>query len=217
MKKTYTSFLIATAFLFSGCGDTTETPVVADIDHIAIDTPPVTSLYATTDELNLTARVYLNDNSDFDITDSAVWMVSDYDKASIYGGTLSPSANGDGNGSVAEVEVILSYRDFNDTYTPIRIIPLQSVFIDDSNITDKNDINTSLTYTLKAFATYGETNTTLQIGPGNSKNISWIAEGNATVEVTDGIATVTFSGGEANITVVAFEHNETKVYTAPLE
>ncbi len=215
MKKKITALFTSLLLLLGGCGDTTETPVVKEIDRIAIDTPSPDFLYATTDELNVTARVYYNDGTSADITANSTWK-TDYTLTTILYGTITPVANGDGNGNEATFEISVQYQDLNDSYSPLRLIPITALSIDDSNITnDPNAIDTTKVYTLYADGNYSD-GTTLRIQSGNSKNVTWSVEGNVTIiDVSDGVLQVQFSDGDSNITVSAFDINDTKSYTAP--
>ncbi len=220
MKTIYIYFAVLTTLFFGGCGDTTETPIVKEISYIQINQSTQTSLYATTDELNITATAYFNDGSSADVTTAVQWSVPDYNLTAIMGGTLYAVSNGDGNSGSAFVnEVSISYRDLNDTLrTSIEVIPLTSIdIIEDANITDPNNVDPTLTYVFEANATYGDSSSQL-IAPGNLKNIEWVVEGNATLEVIDGAAHIQFESGETNVTIYAFDINETnatRTYIAP--
>ena len=212
--KTITTILSTSLLLLAlgGCGTTNETPIVKEINDINIS-PTSAAIYATTNQLELKASVNYSDGSSADITEAAKWE-TDFSKASLAYGKLTPKVNGEGNGNSTTLDVTASYRSLSDTHNAlVRIIPLTALLIDDSDIGDSPaaDIN----YTLKAIADYGNGDVNISIDANNSNQIIWSVEGNATlVDVKDGIATISFTKGEANVTVTGFnEINTSKSYT----
>jgi hypothetical protein len=215
MKYFLTLFI--SLIIFAGCGDNNETPIVKDITSIKIDEPKITKLYVTRNDINFTAKAFYNDGSSADITEYISWYFDDskfYDYAAFSNGSMYAVANGD-DGNETTVKISANYRNLSDTLnTPITIIPAKSISIDDSNISDENNVSTDTTYKLYADVNFTDGNTT-KVGKNNSKNITWEVEGDATIISTDdGILEIQFSSGESNVTVSVFDINSTKTYKA---
>ncbi len=201
MKKTAISLLLTFAALLGGCGDTTETPLVKEVEDIQISETNA-SLYATTNKLELHAKVNYDDGSSEDVTQACGWESDDYTKLSISYGKIIPKANGDDNGSSAFVLISAHYKGLSDS-TTVELVPLKQLTIVDTNDTNHSGY-TDTVYTFSAIATY-EDNKTLPIDENNSENIKWVVDGNAiSVVVEDGVLKVVFGTGESNITVSAF-------------
>ena len=212
-KKVSSLFALLMISTFGGCGDDTQTPIVKDIESISIDdtNSPIT-IRATTNATQLKALVHYDDGSQADITQAAVWQ-TDYSKATIFYGKLSPLVNGDGNGGETFVDLSFSYSGLeyaNDNL--VKIVALTTLDINDSNIGKTPQANVE--YLLRAYANYSNGETHIPIDANNSNHIEWSVEGNATiVKQEDGKATIKFLQGDVNVTVKAFEVNATTSYS----
>ncbi len=205
MKYFSTLFLATFFFLtFTGCGgNDTEKPVVADIDHIEVDKPNPNTVYATQDSLQLTAKVYLNNGKEIDITHAAVWS-TDYTKATILAGSFAAATN-----DAVSVPVSVKYFDFQSNPVYVSIIPMTQLFFIDGGLPSTIPAGERV---FSASAIYKD-GTQKAIGEGNSKNIEWSVSGSAELTNTDnGIATITFSTGDATVSLAAFDFNITKSY-----
>ncbi|NPA66004.1 MAG: hypothetical protein GXO11_03890 [Epsilonproteobacteria bacterium] len=189
---------------FTGCGgDNTDEPVIPDIDHIEVDKPKVNSVYATQDSLQLTARVYLNDGSQQDITHAAIWS-TDYTKATILAGSFAAATN-----MAVNVPVSVKYFDFKSNTIYISIIPMTQLFFIDGGLPADIPEGERI---FSASAIYQD-GVQKAIGEGNSRNIEWSVSGSAEITDTEnGIATINFSAGDATVTLSAFDFNITKSY-----
>ena len=204
MKKKLFFSILATIFLL-GCGDTTDTPVVKEVENDLEIVDPNATFYTTTNSLQFKAYVHYNDGTKAEVTQACSWS-SDYDKVAILYGEIYAVKNGDGNSSI-EVPVSAQYKTVAGD-SSIRMIALKDI-----NIIDTNDTNhtgySDINYTFNATATYDDNNT-LPIDENNSRNVRWVVDGNTTsVVVENGSLKVTFGTGESNITVYAFDINDT--------
>ena len=197
--------MILTAFL-SGCGDTTDAPIVKEIQNIQIIESNLT-IYATTNQLQIHSQVNYDDGSSADVTEACAWESDDYDTIGISYGKAFATANGDGNGSEAFVTLSASYRGFEDS-EPIRLIPVTELTINDLNETNGSGYTNTL-YTFSATAKYGD-GTIKDVDENNSLNVEWIVDGNiSAISINNGKASIEFGVGESNVTVFAFDINDT--------
>ena len=199
--------------ILSGCGETTNSPIVSDIRNVQIE-PFAQKLYPTTDSLQLHSSVVFDDGTTESITDKVTWSFENdtfYKYATIFGGEVQPIANGaEGNATVLPIRI--DYRGLSDTAS-LDFIAAKSVTINDSDINDRNNIVADRNYTLYADVNYSDGNYSAALG-NNSKNIRWSVEGNVTiVHSSEGNLTVSFAKGEANITCFLFDLNDTRSYT----
>ncbi|QOP40437.1 hypothetical protein [Sulfurimonas marina] len=196
MKKTlYSSLLLS--LLFLGCKETTTAPVITDIDSISIDAG-VSQIYSANNAVTLSATVLHTDGSNGDATDTVTWISSD---SSIVVANGSSISGGYKNGG--DVNITISYRDFEDTLT------VNSVKLVDFNISEKNgaDVNATGDYEFQANATY-EDNTTGII----YNNIVWDMNNSATYTTVDGVTTITLIAGTTEINATVFpDDNETNI------
>lgn len=210
----YISIFLSLSFALlniTGCGTSNDKPIVKDVQAVSITSSPV-SIYATKNELDLNASVNYTDGTNADITQAARWE-TDFTYASLSYGKLTPKTNGDGNGSSIALDVTISYRTLRDTQNGlVTIVPLTALHIDDSN--SSGSPSAGIDYTFKATADYGNGDNNISIAAGNSNQITWSVEGNATlVGVTDGIATISFTSGNATVSVTGFgDINDSKSY-----
>ncbi|WP_304544763.1 hypothetical protein [Sulfurimonas microaerophilic] len=196
MKKTlYSSLLLS--LLFLGCKETTTAPVITDIDSISIDTG-ISQIYSANQAVTLSATVLHTDGSSGDATDTVTWSSSDSSIIVASGNSIS---GGYKNGG--DVNITISYRDFEDTLT------VNSVKLVDFNISEKNgaDVNTTGSYDFQANATY-EDNTTGIV----YNNIVWDMNNSATYETANGVTKITLIAGTTEINATVFpDDNETNI------
>jgi hypothetical protein len=191
-----------TILIFIGCGNgkNTTSAIVKDIKSIAINKPLVDSILSTSDGYQFQATIYYNDGSESNGTKNVAWRVDDYDISTMYIGFVKPKAN------TGDINITIFYKDFSDEYRgKFHIIKATGI-----DILNYEDINTTGEFTLTAQATY-ENNLTKNIDTGNSQNITWYVDGDASlVEIIDGKAKINFYAGETNITASLFnEINKT--------
>ena len=211
MKKIY-SFLLSTALLLglAGCGETTDTPIVKDINYIEIQAP-TTPLYSTTNSYNLTAIAHYTDDTQMDVTQAVLWE-TDFSKAYLSYGALTPKVNGENNDTLL-LNVTISYRGASQSKE------IELYALTDLNISDDTNgsptINTEYTFT--AIASYSNGDDNISIGQGNSNNVSWDVNDTTKAEIvsqSDGIAKIKFlQAGDVNVTVKAYDKSTTKSYT----
>ena len=210
--------IISLIFLIGCGGNTTDEPILKEIASIKINPPQTTRLYVTQNDINFSATATYNDNSTSDITQYVSWYLQDpkyYNNVSFVDGSIYAITNGD-NGDETNVSTITaSYPIFEATLNQnITVIPATSISIDDSNISDKNNIDTGITYKIYADVNFSDGNQT-RIGKNNYRNVLWKVEGNATIiSIENGTLEIQFSSGESNITVSIFDINSTKTYNA---
>ncbi len=206
MKKTAISLLLTFAAFLGGCGDTTETPLVKEVEDIQISETNA-SLYATTNKLELHAKVNYDDGSSEDVTQACGWESDDYTKLSISYGKIVPKANGEGNGSSAFVLISAHYKGLSDS-TTVKLVPLKQLTIVDTNDTN-HSAKAGVAYTFSAIASYTDAKT-LPIDENNSQNIQWSVQGHSnSLSTKNGVATIVFDKGESNVTVSAYDINDT--------
>ena len=211
MKKIY-NLVLASALLLSltGCGDTTDTPIVEEIEYIEIKTPD-TPLYSTTNSYALSAVAHYSNDTTRDVTEAVLWE-TDFSKAALSYGTLTPKVNGD-NADTLSLPVTISYRGAQES----RDIELYA--LEDLNISDDTNGSPLLNqeYTFTAVASYSNGDTNVSIGAGNSNNVSWDVNDTNIAEITsqtDGVAKIKFlKSGTVSITVKAYDESNTTSYT----
>lgn len=204
MKKTTLFFSLLAMMFLVGCGNTTDTPVVKDVQNVQI-LKTNASLYVTADSLQLHANINYSDGSSADVTEACGWESDDYNKIAVSYGKLYAKANGDGNGNTAFVNVTAYYKNLLDT-TKVELIPLKALNIVDENNTNHNG-SSGVIYTFSAKATYAD-NTTLPLDTNNSRNLKWFTEGNVTsFSESNGTAYVTFGTGKSTVIANVFDVN----------
>lgn len=201
MKKQLLSFLLIFS-LFTGCKETTTSPIITDIESISIDST-LTSIYSTDEAVEPSAIVtHTNGSMGYITTDSLTWNSSDssiivVSGNSIYGGITN---GGDAN-------LTVSYAQFSDT-TSINVIKLTDFNI--SQVDDTIDINTTGagSYEFQALASF-EDNTT---GRVIYNNLTWDMNNSATYSTSNGVTTITFITGTTQVNATAFaDDNKTNI------
>ena len=208
----YTSTLLGSSLLLlalGGCGTNNDTPIVKEVESISVS-PSSANILSTKNEFELNASVHYSDGSESDVKEAARWE-TDFSKASLSYGKLTPKVNGDGNGNDIDISVTASYKGLEDTAS-VTIVPLTKLHIDDSNTS--GDPKADVDYLFKATGEYKDGENNVSIDENNSNEIVWSVEGNATlVDVKGGMATISFTKGDANVTISAFDEiNATKSY-----
>ena len=215
MKYLYLFFFSATLLLLIGCKETTTSPVIKDIQSISIENVPP-FIYATRNSVQLKATAHYDDGSDADITEAAAWRFvgeNDYSEATLFYGLITPKQNGDGNGSEALLEFEISYKELADNGS-LRIIPATALTIDDTNITDTNNIKVDDNYTFSVDINYSD-GTFAKADENHSNSLIWSATGSAEVlNQENGVATIHFTQtGEANISITFHSLSDLRTYT----
>lgn len=197
-------------FIFEGCGENTERPIVKEIEDINIS-PSSPEILSTNEKFVLRANVLYDDGTSAEITEAVRWETA-WEYASLSYGELVPKVNGDVNGNPLTFDVSASYKSL-EAVTSVTIVPLSGLTIDDSNITGANP-QSGVEYSFKASGEYGGGERNASIGPGNSNHIFWSVTGSATLKASEnGIAKVVFTSGEANVTVSGFDITDVRSYT----
>jgi hypothetical protein len=206
LQLTLLPLLVAT--FFTACGDTTTTPVIKEAVSLEI-TAKNRQVYTTSDGIEYKAEVTFDDGSKADATHSVIWEVADYSKATVTAGIVAAHAN------VSDtVGVSVSYGDLSDD-DYVTLIPFTNMWVNDP-LGGSDTALADHQYIFSATATYAD-GTTQDIKEGNSKNIEWSVEGDATIDNADnGIATITFTSGSATVTLTVFDQVIfSKTYNTP--
>ena len=213
----YFSFFLLSFILtlfFGGCKKTTSKPVLKDIENIRIDNVP-DHIYATRNSLQLKAVAHYNDGSEADVTEAAIWRFNDvnnYKEATVFYGLIVPRENGDGNGSDALLDINIAYKELADN-AQLRIVRATAIAIDDTNISDPNNIKVDDNYTFAVDINYSDS-TSAKADENHSNALIWSASGAAEIVSQSGYkAEVHFTrAGEANITLSFHSLNDLRTY-----
>jgi len=201
------SFLLLITTSFFGCQSNTKNEIIKEVQSISIQTSN-RNLYTTSDGIFYDAFVTYTDNTTDKATNSVLWKMDDYSKATVTSGRVSANTNQEVN-----VGISIEYSNFK-AYDYVHLLPMTSLKIN-APISDHNNVTKDKAYIFSATATYID-NTIQKIQEGNSKNIKWSVDGNATLKDTnDGIATIEFDNGSSSVTLSGFDFNITYNYFVP--
>ena len=200
-KLTVLGSVFLGAVLLGGCGSDKkagdELIIEKDNDRIVIDTPAVSAV-SDLAGLQLSCRVFYDDNSSDDASGFVSWSSSDTAVATVSSGLVSMSSSEGG-----DVNITAGYGPFSDTIT------LNVYALNDINVTiNDSNVITASTYQMTATGTFTDTKTDINTTEDITNEVSWLSFDTSIATVDSaGVLTTQDTNGSVEIMALTLDIN----------